>query len=579
MNQKENSSLPDNMLRNSSGEFDSSIISPLAYLIIFILIVNSIALFFPILRNDDSVLYANIAKHMALSNDWASLISANQPWLDKPHFPFWITAFSFKIFGINSFGYILPGFIFHLLGALYTYKLAKYLYKSHDIALISSIIYLSAIHLLLSNSLDLRAEAYLLGEIIPAAYYWLRYSNIFADNNSSWKYLFLGALFSALAMMTKGLFTIITLSSGVITLLIFNHKFKELFSKKWLYAVALSFFLILPELITLYLQFDLHPSLVIFNQTHVSGIKWFFWGSQFGRFLGNGQIVVNHAEPFHYFFFIHTFLWAFLPWSIIFLYALYNLRRIKSFDQCQKNSAIYLLGSFLPTFIIFSVTSFQLDHYTNILMPFAAILAAEAFYTLGYKNKALRVAQFILALMLLILACILGILILPYYYLYVSLICGILVVWYRLRNSHHITQIIVFSGTAISAVFLLVTLVLGGIDQKYDVGYNIASKLNNINALNIKKIPVVTYKMDSVTLRFYYHEKYLHIEDLNQLNSITKPYYLVVETKSQTEITKLPNMHYINTVKGNTIDAILRHILNKNAINKNLVSYDIFEIN
>jgi 4-amino-4-deoxy-L-arabinose transferase-like glycosyltransferase len=134
---------------------------------------------------------------------------SGQDWLDKPHFPFWITALSFKIFGINSFAYILPGFIFNLIGAYYTYKLANYLYKNQDIALLSTLIYLTIFHLMIS-AIDVRAEAYLLGQIIPAVYYWLNY-----DDKFSWKYLLLGAFFTGLALMTKGIFVVITIVSGI----------------------------------------------------------------------------------------------------------------------------------------------------------------------------------------------------------------------------------------------------------------------------------------------------------------------------------------------------------------------------
>lgn len=574
----------------------------LRWLLLFILVINGVALFFPILRNDDSLLYANIAKHIVLSNDWIDLVFNHQAWLDKPHFPFWITAVSFKLFGINSFAYILPGFIFHLIGAFYTYKLAKYLYKSSDIALIASIIYLSAIHLLLSNSLDLRAEAYLLGEILPASYYWLRYSNILEDNvtihhvNSSlcWNDLVLGAVFTALAMMTKGLFTLVTISSGVITLFVYKRRFKQLFSLKWLFAILLSFIFILPELISLYLQFDSQPLQVVFNQTHISGLKWFFWGSQFGRFFNNGQIAVNHVEPLHYLFFIHTFLWAFLPWSIIFIYAVYTLiakkfkptiiktnkleANVKVLDN-ERFACVYLLGGFLPTFILFSFTRFQLDHYTNILMPFAAILIAETLNRIKDKIKYLLRIQFVLALGLLLAAAILGGFILPHADVYLLFVGLILCSWYFLSHSDKIIRLMLFSVTSIGAVFLLLTLIIGGVDQKHDVGYNIAEQLNAINNISgISPIPIVAYKMDSVTLRFYYRGIYIKNENttLVQLSKMTKPYYLVIPNKMQNEVPTC--WHYIKTIRGNTIDVILRHILDKKSLDQSLIGYSIFKV-
>ncbi|HWV29848.1 MAG TPA: hypothetical protein VN038_09360 [Dyadobacter sp.] len=36
----------------------------------------------------DGALYATIAKHIVLHNDWLNLYGDGHDWLDKPHFPF-----------------------------------------------------------------------------------------------------------------------------------------------------------------------------------------------------------------------------------------------------------------------------------------------------------------------------------------------------------------------------------------------------------------------------------------------------------------------------------------------------------
>ena len=79
----------------------------------------------PTLATNDPNLYAGIAKTMAASGDWVQLTYNGTDWLDKPHFPFWAAALSFRLFGAGSAAYILPAFLFHALGALYTYRLAR----------------------------------------------------------------------------------------------------------------------------------------------------------------------------------------------------------------------------------------------------------------------------------------------------------------------------------------------------------------------------------------------------------------------------------------------------------------------
>ena len=138
------------------------------WLIILVLLVNATGLLSPVLVGSDAYSYGILAKNIVASGNWIDLTYHGQPWLDKPHFPFWVTAASFKLFGISTFAYVLPGFIFNIIGACYTYRLAKLLY-SESVGLLAALIYVTSLHLLLS-SIDLRAEAYLLGEIMPAAY-------------------------------------------------------------------------------------------------------------------------------------------------------------------------------------------------------------------------------------------------------------------------------------------------------------------------------------------------------------------------------------------------------------------------
>ena len=85
-------------------------------LIVIAILANSIGMFYPLLLSTFSPYYGSIAKHMVISNNWTDLVLSGHDWMDKPHLPFWLSALSFKIFGINSFAYIIPGFLFYILG-------------------------------------------------------------------------------------------------------------------------------------------------------------------------------------------------------------------------------------------------------------------------------------------------------------------------------------------------------------------------------------------------------------------------------------------------------------------------------
>lgn len=506
----------------------------LHFLLLLILVANAFGLLFPVLGSNDSYFYSVIAKHIITNGDWINLTFAGTDWLDKPHLPFWLTAISYAIFGINTFAYILPGFIFNLIGAYYTYRLAKHLY-THQVGLLSAIFYLSSIHLLLS-SVDVRAEAFLLGEIMPACYYWLLYNEELAKIKFSC--LLKGAVFTALALMTKGVFVLLIISSGLITLWFYNNQLKNFINWKWLLALILSLLLAAPEFASLYLQFDLHPEKIIFGHTHVSGIKFFFWDSQFGRFFDIGPITSGkNATIGHYFFFVHTFLWAFLPWTVFFIIAIWNM--IKSFwidvrilkiKEHDYNN-LYLVGSFLPTFILFSLTKFQLDHYTNILIPFAAIICAN-----WVCNKATRFSTHVvfyvqtgIALLLVIVVTVLTLLLFNGLLFAVSLgLCVLtLCAFAGFSNNRYLNKAIVYPVIAISLVFVFLMLINGRVYPRYDAGYNIAKYLNEQT-----KLTLVDYQINSSSLEFHSTDRYVRVADPAVLTKIKKPYYLVVNASS-----------------------------------------------
>lgn len=364
------------------------------YLTIIGIIVNASGLFLPILE-PDGALYATIAKNMALSGDYVNLMMEGNDWLDKPHFPFWITAFSFKLFGLHSFAYKLPGLVFWLAGAYYTYAFARKLYNKQT-ARWAVLIYLSIEHLILSNN-DVRAEPFLTGLMIGSAYHFY-----LAYKDNRFKHYVAGSLLLAFAIMTKGIFIACMVMSGFIIEWIIKKQWKQFLNYSWWLSMAMVLVFIMPELISLYLQFDRHPEKLVFGQHNVSGIRFFFWDSQFGRFFNTGPIRGTGSKLFY----VHTLIWAFLPWSIILFLMVGST--IKNYRSVISSTGNYICsGIAVSGFLIFSLSRFQLPHYLNILYPFFAIIVIAWLQNLDNKAllKAITYCQNTLY-WLLIVACI-----------------------------------------------------------------------------------------------------------------------------------------------------------------------------
>jgi 4-amino-4-deoxy-L-arabinose transferase-like glycosyltransferase len=225
-------------------------------------------------------------------------------WLDKPHFPFWMAAISFKMFGVAEWSYRLPALLFILLGAFYTYLLAKKLYNI-SVAQISVLVLLSAQHLIMSNT-DVRAEPYLLALIVGAIYHFYKLFERFG-----FLHLILSSMLAACAVMTKGIFAMVPIGTAILGHAVFTNQFRCFLKWRWLIAIILIAVFILPEVYAVYLQFDRHPEKFVFNRTAVSGVKWFLWIASLAVLLCKVPLYRSRGDVFYY---VHTLLWAFAPW-------------------------------------------------------------------------------------------------------------------------------------------------------------------------------------------------------------------------------------------------------------------------
>lgn len=343
--------------------------------LIWILVTVSFLSLFNEVMEPDGALYAGISKNMILRKDWLNLYVHGKDWLDKPHLPFWLAAASFKIFGISAFAYKLPSLLISLMGTFYIYRFTSDYFNKRT-ALISIIIFLTGLHVLISNS-DVRAEAYLAAFVTAAIYHYDK------GRQKSFFHIVAGSFFAACAVMVKGIFVLIPIFCGFIIYWVFTKQLKELVKPKWWIAVALIFIFITPELYSLYVQFDLHPEKIVFGQKGVSGLKFFFWDSQFGRFFNTGPIKGKGDLSF----FLHTTLWAFLPWSVLLYTGVIDLFKKRSRNILPPETMIIWSSAFI-TFLLFSFSKFQLPHYILVIFPQFSIITA--LYLVKLKERGIK---------------------------------------------------------------------------------------------------------------------------------------------------------------------------------------------
>ncbi len=347
------------------------------FLIVLIFLVYLAGMFVTLFEND-SAQFAVMAMRMVQENDFFSLFKGPEEYLDKPHMHYWLAALSYKIFGIHDWAYRIPGILSTLLAAYSCYGLGNLLYNKH-VGKLAALVFMTAQTIVL-GAIDVRTDAVLTGFSILAIWQLTKYIE-----KGKVGAIIMGAFAAGIAFSTKGQIALLVIGLPILCHLVYTKKWNVFLSWKVLVALLIFGLTTTPMLYAYYLQFDLHPEKVIRGRSERSGIFFIFWEQSFERLSGEG-IGKNSSD---YFFFFHTFLWVFLPWTILGITAFWC--RAKSFVKLKftynPKYEFLTLGGITIIFIIISFAQFKLPHYLNITIPLFAVLTASYLYDLHRFDK------------------------------------------------------------------------------------------------------------------------------------------------------------------------------------------------
>jgi len=346
------------------------------------------------LMDNDSGHHADIALRMYLTGDYVTLYDHRGDYIDKPHFLFWTAALSYHIFGVTSFAYRFPTFLFTIFGIYSIYRLAKELYD-HETGKLAALVAASSFCYILANN-DVRMDAILTAAIGFATWQLVAYTH-----HRKFIFLFGAALGLAIGFSTKGHVGLVTPVAGIFFYILYKKDWKLLFDWHWLIVIVLFALFISPVVYCYYLQFNLHPEKISQGMKGVNGVKYILWSHSFDRIKGHERFGAVGKED--HFFFLHTFLWTFAPWCFLALIAL--VIRLKNFFA--RKGEWLSTGVFLMLAALINFSNFKLPHYLPILAPATALLVSS-FYSLKWNNitwrKAIYLIQLCVAFLLLALA-------------------------------------------------------------------------------------------------------------------------------------------------------------------------------
>ena len=304
----------------------------------------------------DAAQYASMSREMLETGNYLQLFNRGGEYLDKPPFLFWVTSLSFKFFGISNFTYKLPSFLFVLVGVWSTFRLGKLLYDRRTGLLASIILYSSQAYFLFVH--DVRTDTILANVVILAV--WQLY--VFMETRSL-KAIIIGSIAVSIAMLEKGPIGVMVPVLALGSQLVYTRNWKVIWRWEWLLGIVVVLILLAPMCYGLYTQFGMH------------GLEFYFWTQSFGRITGQSVWEDNSTI----FYFVHTFLWAFLPWMFIAFYGvLINLfSLVKDKLAPKKIKEVITTAGFVLTFVAMSLSHYKLPHYIFVAFPLVAIITAH----------------------------------------------------------------------------------------------------------------------------------------------------------------------------------------------------------
>lgn len=299
--------------------------------------------------------YSEIPREMLEKGDFITPTLNYVHYFEKPPLHYWLTALSFKLFGLNEFAARFTGALAGLLTVLLVYHTARKLFDRRT-ALFSSCV------LGLSTGFSAQSQVNLtdmtLTFFLSASLCCFIIATAETEKNKRLYYT-LFFVFSALAVLTKGLIGIV-LPLGIIGLYLLIGRQWRLVKEMQLGWGCLAFMLVAA------------PWFILVSLRNPGFAHFFFIHEHLQRYL---TTVHGRFQPFWYFAPILPLLM--LPWSFYLVRAIWNALRERV--SPTGNRLLYLVVWAAVVFLFFSASHSKLIPYILPVIPPLAMLVGKLF--------------------------------------------------------------------------------------------------------------------------------------------------------------------------------------------------------
>ena len=335
--------------------------------------------------------YAEIGRKMMENGNWVTpFIEYNVPFWAKPPLSFWLTAISYKIFGVNEFAARLPSF-FAMGGILWlvlscqlpaaSYQEKKKLITDNGQLITALILTSMALFFYLAGGV-MTDPSLAFGITLTMVSFW----QAVVRQQKLWGYGFFAGI--VIAMLAKGPIGVVIMGMPIFIWVLWMKKWKDLWKNlPWVYGTLLTLALVLPW--------------YIMAEIRTPGfLHYFIVGEHFERFLVKGWkgdlYGGGRAHP------VGT-IWLFgvlamMPWSLLLIAAPFvkSIRKSLSIASAHDKSwQLYLWLWALTPLVFFTIAKNILITYVISGLPaFALLLTPIVINFIKNKNGKIFVFSF-----------------------------------------------------------------------------------------------------------------------------------------------------------------------------------------
>lgn len=307
----------------------------------------------------DEINFAEMAREMLLTKDYMHLQVNFKPFYEKPPFFIWLQAFSMYLFGVNEYAARLPNAMCGILTHLIIYQIGTTVYNRR-FGLLWTIIYAGSIlphWYFKSGIIDPWFNLFIfLGIYFLIKLSWNKNFGAGTLKQSNVKYIFIAALFTGLAILTKGPVAF------VITILVV--------AVYWVYS-KFSFFISPIS----FLVYALSAFAVVGVWLSVEIVQnGFLFVNEF--LIRNYELLIQPDAGHKGFLGYHfvVFILGGFPASIFCIRAMWSVKSEQTVQQ--KDFRVWMMILFLVVIILFSFVTTKIIHYSSLTYLPLTFLAA-----------------------------------------------------------------------------------------------------------------------------------------------------------------------------------------------------------